>query len=140
MESCSSLPRGAYGATWVADLFRYRPAATMIRRRRRWNGPAEWQRGLGAGSPAGSGADGNSNGVVDAADLAIWKSNFGVGAAVSAAAAAALQRLRAAAPPAPPTRAAVDAVFAAGDFTQMFLDVRTAARTFRPRTRLRFAG
>ena len=33
-----------------------------------------WQRGLGgAPSPAGTGADGNGNGRIDAADLAVWK-------------------------------------------------------------------
>jgi hypothetical protein len=37
-----------------------------------------WQRQLGASSiPAGSGADGNANGVVDGGDLPLWGTHFG---------------------------------------------------------------
>ena len=37
-----------------------------------------WQRGFGgAVTPAGSGADGDGNGLVDAGDLAVWKEHIG---------------------------------------------------------------
>lgn len=45
-----------------------------------------WQRRLGSpAAPAGSGADGNQNGVVDAGDLAVWRTNFRAGATSAAA-------------------------------------------------------
>jgi len=36
-----------------------------------------WQRQLGTSVPPGTGADGNSNGTVDAIDLLLWKNSFG---------------------------------------------------------------
>jgi subtilisin family serine protease/6-phosphogluconolactonase (cycloisomerase 2 family) len=46
-----------------------------------------WQRTLGvAANPPGSGADGSSNGTIDAADLAVWRANFGQTYAAVAAA------------------------------------------------------
>jgi hypothetical protein len=92
-----------------------------------------WQRTLGAPAvPPGSGADGNSSGVIDAGDLAVWKTNFGnvgsITTATPATAAANSAALRA---------AALDAVYAAGDFTGA-LDDREAFRPIR-RARLRFA-
>jgi hypothetical protein len=42
-----------------------------------------WQRTLSATVSEGSGADGNSNGVIDAEDLAIWETHFGETAAAA---------------------------------------------------------
>jgi hypothetical protein len=48
-----------------------------------------WQRGFGStATPAGSGADGNANGVIDAFDMGVWQANFGRTAPPQAASAA----------------------------------------------------
>jgi hypothetical protein len=44
-----------------------------------------WQRSLGSSVAVGSGADGSGNGLVDAEDLAIWKTHFGGTAGTAAA-------------------------------------------------------
>jgi cytochrome c len=92
-----------------------------------------WQRGLGiAGGALRGDGDANVNGVVDAQDLAVWRSQFGQ-------ATAAAEISVSADPPAPAAaQATLDSVFSAGDFTGLFAD-RTA---FRPwgRPRLRLAG
>jgi ELWxxDGT repeat protein len=72
-----------------------------------------WQRTLGAAAnPAGSGADGDSSGMIDAGDLGVWQSDFGEGASVAAATSAQASRAR--------DSAALDALYAAGDFTSLF--------------------
>jgi hypothetical protein len=91
-----------------------------------------WQRQLGASAnPAGSGADGNHSGTVDGADLAVWSDHFGQGAASVAEALAASRDSSAVA--ATSGQSALQAVYAAGDFTSLFAD----ARTYRPARRLR---
>ncbi len=109
-----------------------------------------WQRTLGpASKPAGLGADGNNNGVIDAADLGVWRGRFGQslaaaaaqsatsaagsgasGASGSAASSESLVASEAAA------AIAADEVFAAGDFTGFFQQ----ARAYRPPRRLRYRG
>jgi hypothetical protein len=43
-----------------------------------------WQRSLGGELPEFAGADGDGSGMVDAADLAIWRATFGATAGVAA--------------------------------------------------------
>ena len=78
-----------------------------------------WQRQLGTlVETAGSGADGDGNGSVGAGDLEIWKQKFGepmedvafLEATPDDAALNAISQ----------ERAALDAIYAAGDFTQLF--------------------
>jgi hypothetical protein len=42
-----------------------------------------WQRAFGSNVPGGTGADGSGNGTIDAADLNVWKANFGGGGGAS---------------------------------------------------------
>jgi ELWxxDGT repeat protein len=78
-----------------------------------------WQRALGSSTPrAGSGADGDANGAVDAGDLAVWREAF---ASTTATGALSAPPVSAAASASTKTTAiALDAVYAAGDFTTLF--------------------
>ena len=79
-----------------------------------------WQRRFGlAASPAGSSADGNANGIVDAGDLTLWKTNFGGGSAIAAETTAAEVAVTVSS-----QSAAIDSIYAAGDFTTMFDEAR----------------
>jgi ELWxxDGT repeat protein len=79
----------------------------------------KWQRQLGdATAPAGSRADANGSGVVDAGDLSHWRGGFGSGGASGAAQSSFAATLS------DGSRDAVDAVFAAGDFSRL---LRTAS-------------
>jgi len=84
-----------------------------------------WQRGLVSSvSPAGSGADGDGSGVVDAGDLDVWMDGFG--AALGAKPQAAMEAVAVSnAQPEAPVKADIHrdaraAIFAAGDFTSLF--------------------
>ncbi|MCC6492345.1 MAG: hypothetical protein IT424_04930 [Pirellulales bacterium] len=87
----------------------------------------KWQMSFGDAVASATEADGDGNGVVDSSDLGVWMTHFGEaaspapidsptsgGAAISAS--------------------AVDAVFAAGDFTALFTEAQTT-RSFRPARR-----
>ena len=87
-----------------------------------------WQRRLGtATNPAGSGADGDASGSVDGGDLGVWGSHFGEPevAAVAALTASEASEAR--------DSAAVDALYAGGDFTMLFAE----AKSLRPQRRWR---
>jgi ELWxxDGT repeat protein len=102
-----------------------------------------WQRGLGSTvSPAGSGADGDESGGVDAGDLDVWRGIVGAAVAISttsaSAAVVAADEDDSAGEPAA-TIAAADAAFAAGDFTRLFAAASevggSRSRHYRPRRR-----
>jgi hypothetical protein len=95
-----------------------------------------WQRQLGSpATPAGSGADGNGNGVVDGADLTVWRDHFGEEAAVAAFSVAASESPTTVSPAAT-QQAALDAVYAAGDFTSLFVETRFYRPARRGRARV----
>jgi hypothetical protein len=122
-----------------------------------------WQRQLGAfGLAAGSGADGSRNGAVDAADLDVWRTNVPVaavavavtaaaegdaessvtanatqlaGAPIAASASAARGAQTAAPKSAAQRTAALDALYAAGDFTGLIYGRETFRPLGRPRLR-----
>jgi ELWxxDGT repeat protein len=86
-----------------------------------------WQRSLGSPASApGRDADGNLSGAIDEDDLNIWKINFGSSAAAPAA-------LSAFTTTSPDQLAIQDALYAAGDFTELFTRAKTTGR--RPRVR-----
>lgn len=86
-----------------------------------------WQRQLGSiVRPAGGGADGDESGTVDAGDLVVWQENFGSTASLAAEATAS---------PAATDRAALDAIYAGGDFTALFAAAERPTRSFRPARR-----
>jgi ELWxxDGT repeat protein len=93
-----------------------------------------WQRGLGTPAvPAGSGADGDGSGTVDALDLTFVRDNFGAPQQAAPAVAAAVVASES------QNADAVDAVFAAGDFTGLFATTPevgvSGSRNYRPRRR-----
>jgi hypothetical protein len=77
----------------------------------------KWQRELGSASGT-PGTSGSGSGMIDAEDLAVWKTDFAGN--VPAASTAPASR-----------HAAVDAVFSGGDFTVLFRE-QSANRAFRP--------
>ena len=103
-----------------------------------------WQRQLGMpATPAGSGADGDASGHVDADDLTHWQDRFSESTNGAPPASLAVESTPAAAPAFVSTLeaatirdlAAVDALYAAGDFTTIFAE----ARSLRPHKRLRLS-
>ena len=88
-----------------------------------------WQRGLG--TPNATRAQGNSDDDADAdhSDLAAWRVHFGATGVTSEAAAVGAATPSAAAAVTRPSPAALDAIYAAGDFTTLLAD-RTAFRPF----------
>jgi hypothetical protein len=86
-----------------------------------------WQRQFGmTATPVGSGADGDASGNVDGGDLTVWESHFGEPAAAVAALTAG-ESIDAR------DSAALDSIYAGGDFTTLFAEVRS----LRPQRRWR---
>ena len=84
-----------------------------------------WQRNLGATSvpAAGTGADWDTSGAIDAGDLEAWMEHFGVPSTTPPAESIAAGRV-----------AALDAIYAAGDFSQLYAtDAESAMRKWRRR-------
>jgi hypothetical protein len=113
-----------------------------------------WQRRVGLMEPAmASGTDWNANGIVDSGDLDVWKGQLGQGVVLDSAwmfsmPGAVVETVSLASEPDPSehtaedlaaTRAALDAVYAAGDFTTLFAEETEAAGASR-RVRRRATG
>jgi hypothetical protein len=94
-----------------------------------------WQRQVGlAGLSPGIGADGDASGDVGGGDLTVWKEHFGEpgeGAAAATVLTSAVKAASAAATvaevevPSTSDAAAFDALYAVGDFTTLFAEVRS---------------
>ena len=80
-------------------------------------------------SPAGSGADGDGSGGVDALDLAVWQSAFGSGAIISALA----SRVVAATNDGGIALGDRDSLCASGDFTVLFAAAELGGKKSRSR-------
>ena len=91
-----------------------------------------WQRGLGTSAPDGTKAagDADNDADVDADDLSIWQAQFGAPTtAATANATSVAEDVDALA--ISNSRADIDSLFAAGDFTVLFSDAKTTSRKLR---------
>jgi subtilisin-like proprotein convertase family protein/formylglycine-generating enzyme required for sulfatase activity len=98
-----------------------------------------WQRGLGTPAPNAmqSGGDADGDGDVDGFDLGVWQDEYGTIAESAVASVTAVSLIDASNATIQTPRVA-DAVFAAGDFTQLFAttaDDHDPVRSYRPRRR-----